>query len=413
MLMKSIQAFVPDFPKLELGDPATRATRLRSWRTTVTQAINPAGPHLIAWWEWCLREAEVAHKSFLKTPLHQRESILPGAPMPSAWLQMEAWVRPRILEAMPKDIREWVHTRALRGVVDPSHLLVFYLMKSFAPGGADEKVHLISSVLNPHVCSQPRAAQVELLRWKENIRRCAELGCSPPDLLLAYRAMESIFSAVFDKSEPQLNLRWVSLRNHLGLPHLITPQTIEQVADFAEAELGALALHGGSGLNTGLPLTDNQKARLANQKDSDRKRTAALRTPAASDKPAAKATYAAGAAPAARVSTTTSSWAKPCSNWTQQGGCRRGISCFFAHPGFAVTEDRCITCGFKDHRGKECKAPGGGADPDREKAWDAYRMRREEAGAGGKGSGTAEERKRSWQRKRQREERRRQSTAQQ
>ena len=60
---------------------------------------------------------------------------------------------------------------------------------------------------------QPRAAQGELLRWKENIRRCAELGCYPPDLVLAYRAMESIFSAVFDKSEPQLNLRWVSLRN--------------------------------------------------------------------------------------------------------------------------------------------------------------------------------------------------------
>ena len=78
MLMKSLQAFVSDFPKLELGDPATRATRLRSWRTTVTQAINPAGPHLIAWWEWCLHEAEVAHKAFLTTPLHQCESICPG-----------------------------------------------------------------------------------------------------------------------------------------------------------------------------------------------------------------------------------------------------------------------------------------------------------------------------------------------
>ena len=80
-----------------------------------------------------------------------------------------------------------MHTLVQRGVVDPSHVLLFYLMKSFAPGGADEKVHLISSVLNPHVCSQPRAAQVELLRWKENIRRCAELGIAPPE------AMESIF----------------------------------------------------------------------------------------------------------------------------------------------------------------------------------------------------------------------------
>ena len=37
------------------------------------------------------------------------------------------------------------------------------------PGGADEKVHLINATLNPNVCSQPRAAQVELIKWKENI----------------------------------------------------------------------------------------------------------------------------------------------------------------------------------------------------------------------------------------------------
>eukprot|EP00959_Pyramimonas_sp_CCMP1952_P355011 7436664-Pyramimonas_sp.AAC.1 len=144
-------------------------------------------------------------------------------------------------------------------------------MKTFSPGGADEKVHLINSVLNPSVCSQPRAAQVELLKWKENLRRCAELGCYPPDLLLAYRAMESIFCAVFDKAEPQLHHRWVNLRNQLGLPHVITLQAIEHVAAFAEAELGALVLHGGVGLNTGLPLTDNQKARQHQIKETEKK----------------------------------------------------------------------------------------------------------------------------------------------
>ena len=47
MLMKSIQAFVPEFPNLEMGEPSTRANRLLSWNITVGQAINPAGPHLI------------------------------------------------------------------------------------------------------------------------------------------------------------------------------------------------------------------------------------------------------------------------------------------------------------------------------------------------------------------------------
>ena len=105
--------------------------------------------------------------------------------MPSAWHQIEAWLRPRILDALPRDTREWVQARARQGKVDATHVLLFYLMKSFAPGGADEKVQLIASVLNPHVCSQPRAAQVELLKWKDSLRRSAELGCHPSDTLLA------------------------------------------------------------------------------------------------------------------------------------------------------------------------------------------------------------------------------------
>ena len=109
------------------------------------------------------------------------------------------------------------------------------------------------------------------MKWKDSLRRSAELGCHPPDTLLAYRAMESIFSCVFDKAEPLLVKRWVSLRNQLGLPHIVTVQAIEQVSAFAEAELGALVLHGGHGLNTGLPFTENQKARNTQSKDTEKK----------------------------------------------------------------------------------------------------------------------------------------------
>ena len=93
-------------------------------------------------------------------------------------------------------------------------------IKHVAPGGADEKVALQGIILNPHACSVAKSAQNELLKWKEAIRRSAELGCQSPDILLVYRAMESIFSPVFDKAEPLLQARWVNLRNELGLPHI-------------------------------------------------------------------------------------------------------------------------------------------------------------------------------------------------
>ena len=51
--------------------------------------------------------------------------------------------------------------------------------------------------------------------------------------------------------------------------------TLTRVSAFAEQELGALALQPNANHNTGLPLTDNQKARTAQKNESDKKGAAA------------------------------------------------------------------------------------------------------------------------------------------
>ena len=94
---------------------------------------------------------------------------------------------------MPKEIKDLIEVRAHLGTFDETHVVVFIIMKQFAPESAEEKVQVISKVLNPNVCTNAKSAIAELQMWKENIRRCTELGLHPPDLLLAYRAMESIF----------------------------------------------------------------------------------------------------------------------------------------------------------------------------------------------------------------------------
>ena len=147
--------------------------------------------------------------------------------------------------------------------------LLFHIAKTFAGGGVDKKVHLQSAILNPNVCPNPRAAQFEFMKCKDDVKRWSEFQCHPPVLLLAYRATESIFSAVVDKAEPLLNARWVTLRSQSGLPHHVNLGTIEEVAAFADAELGALVLHGGSGLNIGLQLTIR---RLGHSRSRRRKR---------------------------------------------------------------------------------------------------------------------------------------------
>ena len=135
--------------------------------------------------------------------------------------------------------------------------------------------------------------------------------------MLSYRALESIFGNVFDKAEPQLNLRWNLLKNRLGLPYRITLQALQEVSQLADAELSALVLLGGSSLNPGLPLTDNQKFRRQHLKDAEKRKAAAVR--AATPTPPSSA--AAQNAGAVRLSSTMSPWADPCNCW-KKGECK-------------------------------------------------------------------------------------------
>ena len=314
--------------------------------------------------------------------------------MPPHFAQVESWMRPRILACLPKNQREWVDLRAQTGVVDPSHALLYYLYKTFAPGSPGEKDILLRRGLNPNVCTNTAPAQIELMRWRADVRRLHSLGCLPPDIMMSYRALESIFGAVFDKAEPQLHMRWIQMKNRLGLPHLVTPAAFREVSEFADAELSALVLLGGSSFNPGLPLTDNQKARQQQIKDGERQRAAkaaaAMKAATAAAATSALSTSVEqGSQPtAARLSSPLSPWAQHCTFW-QKGECKRGVSCHFHHAGFPVEEKRCFICKSTEHSSKDCTCPGGGADPEKDKHWSEYRVRRkqaEEAGKIGKGS---------------------------
>ena len=49
MLLKLIQTYVNDLPKLEMGDLATRPSRLISWKTGINLALNPLGSLAMDW----------------------------------------------------------------------------------------------------------------------------------------------------------------------------------------------------------------------------------------------------------------------------------------------------------------------------------------------------------------------------
>ena len=102
MLLKLIQAYLPNcLPKLEMGELATRPNRLISWRQQVVPALKPVGPLALDWWQWIIQQAESTHVRFVQSSIQDRESVVPIVFLPLRYASVDAWLQPKLLEAIP------------------------------------------------------------------------------------------------------------------------------------------------------------------------------------------------------------------------------------------------------------------------------------------------------------------------
>jgi hypothetical protein len=191
---------------------------------------------------------------------------------------MEDWLRPKLVACLPKETQDWITQRVQQGRLDSTPNVLFDLFKRFGPGGPRERAQLIQYIINPKPQQVAKGAQTELNRWMDSVRRCIIFKISAPDKYQGYVAMESIFSNLFERAEPQLNFRWISLRNDLSLPSILKQGVFQTMYTRAYQELSQLIILGGSSLNPGLPLTDHQRTHRKQQQEGDKKRAAAART---------------------------------------------------------------------------------------------------------------------------------------
>ena len=73
MILKAIQTFLNEMPKIQLGDVATRATRLLGWKSAVELALIPVGYHFPAGGAGVCRKQEW-HISYSCQPVSMSES---------------------------------------------------------------------------------------------------------------------------------------------------------------------------------------------------------------------------------------------------------------------------------------------------------------------------------------------------
>ena len=173
--MKQLAQYVKDsLTKIEFGEAGTRAYRLSNWKASVTLELEPLDPQVSLWWQWCCEQAEHTYDKFLATSIQKRATIWPTVSMPLAWRQIDVWMRPKLLAAIPNHFVSIMKDRTrISGIPDPTHVILYHMLKEFAPGSPQEKDNLYNGIRYPNVCTSARSALLSLGRWKENVRRCA------------------------------------------------------------------------------------------------------------------------------------------------------------------------------------------------------------------------------------------------
>merc|ERR1711920_110346 len=396
-----------DLPKFMEIDVHHENERLRAWKVAIEVRLAATRPVVAEWFDWSWAEADQHYQYWLKTHVLRRSSIRIETAVPVRYQWIENFFQPKFYDTMPNKLQAVIRQESLGGVRKRTVDMLFLLFQQQGPGTLDEIDYVLRRLRSPNPCKDPGAALAELRSWFSSMQRATELGLTLPDVQELHRGALSIYQAVFaDSHDPGLQFRWqMCLQSH-GQQHVQTHEGLRVLNQFAVAELKALIIGGRHGANTSLPLTDTQKVRAkAEAKKAARATTtgAAPATKAASTgswtkdptTTYARPTTAVVTTDKKRYSITTSPWAKPCKDWEANGICRRGITCYYRRDGIMMIDadgkvlSRCVICGEQGHTSKDCKYPGGGLDPERERHQHEYKERQQQHGGdaakGGKG----------------------------
>ena len=143
-LFKQTQSVLSEFPDLVLGGTHESLEKMRHWRFAIDTQFESVGPTLTNWWAWVWTQAENAHAIYLRTSIRDREGISIQDRCPEAWKQVNAWVKPHVLKAVPKLIRDFCKQRQDRGIRDEVQDILFAVCKQAGPGGHAEKDNVLS-----------------------------------------------------------------------------------------------------------------------------------------------------------------------------------------------------------------------------------------------------------------------------
>ena len=224
-------------------------------------------------------------------------------------------------------------------------------MVVFQPGGAQDRAQLLRQLDVNDSSAVPAEAVIAIRRWYRLLQRAADLNIALPDESLQVRSLSNIVKKTADM-HADFKFRVALAKTELQIDSRPSQQNVMRFLQHLLAELEQL----GAGSRR-VPATATTTAPSGTT-------TTAAATSTATGQPSLKGVQpvsdASGGQRARRREAQRLQQKEPCQWFGTDGGCRNGKQCTCVHSWSGLNRgERCLLCGSKQHRAKECGASSG------------------------------------------------------
>ncbi|CAE7778026.1 unnamed protein product [Symbiodinium sp. CCMP2592] len=355
---------VSELVKLPEYTAETGAIDFQDYLYLAEQQIGTLASGAGDWWARTLRAAQTAYAEYQTLSPVRRLGVVATLPedlKEEKYKKLERKVAALVLASLPKGVRDDLVAYRVQGV----HQILYRLMVIFQPGGAQDRAQLLKQLDVTESAAGPAEATAAIRRWYRLLQRASDLGVTLPDESLQVKSLSVIVKKTSEQNA-DFKFRLALARTELQIDTRPTQDNVMRYLQHLLAELeqlGAIARKSQTGTTPTTPTTAVPSSSAT--------------TPAATGGASLKGLQP---APEAKAKPKAGPGKKLCSWFSSDNGCRNGRNCTFQHQWTGLNRgERCLLCGSKQHRAKDCTA--GGATSPGEKGQPPPRIAKVQPGA--------------------------------
>ena len=344
---------VTELVKLPEYTVETGAIDFQDYLYLAEQQIATLAAGASEWWAQTLKVAQAAYAEYQTLSPVKRLNVVarltPELQEPK-YQKLERKVVSLVLASLPKGVRDDLVAYRVQGV----HQILYRLMVIFQPGGAQDRAQLLKQLDVNETSQGPGEAIIAIRRWYRLLQRARDLGVTLPDESLQVKSLSMIVKRTAEQNA-DFKFRLALARTELQVDTRPTQDNVYRYLQHLLAELEQLGA-----------ITRRQTAATTATSPSSATSATVGNVGAGPGGTTLKGLQPTSEAKAKAKASPSSPAKKPCQWFSSDVGCRNGKACTFTHTWTGLNRgERCLLCGSKQHRAKECPTGQSTAPPEK------------------------------------------------